>query len=40
MEHWKQLPKEIVVSPSLKILKTHLGSFLCTESALGRDWTR
>ena len=39
MEHWNVLPRENVVSP-LEIFKTHLGSFLCGESALARDWTR
>ncbi|GAB0186325.1 mitochondrial enolase superfamily member 1 [Grus japonensis] len=28
-EHWNRLPRELVESPSLEILKTHLGKMLC-----------
>jgi len=28
-EHWNRLPREVVESPSLEILKTLLGAFLC-----------
>jgi len=27
-EHWQRLPKEVVVSPSLEILKSHLDMVL------------
>jgi len=29
MEHWNRLPREVVDSPSLEILKTHLDEVLC-----------
>jgi len=29
-EHWYRLPKEVVESPSLEILKTHLDAVLCS----------
>ena len=28
-EHWKRLPREVVESPSLKLLKTRLDAYLC-----------
>jgi len=28
-EHWDRLPREVVDSPSLEILKTHLNEVLC-----------
>ena len=28
-EHWNRLPREVVVSHSLEILKTQLDTFLC-----------
>ncbi|KFV87701.1 hypothetical protein N308_08816, partial [Struthio camelus australis] len=27
-EHWNRLPREVVESPSLEILKSHLGTIL------------
>ena len=30
MEHWNRLPREVVESPSLEILKTHLDKILCS----------
>ena len=30
MEHWNRLPREVVDSPSLEILKTHLDAYLCS----------
>jgi len=30
MEHWNRLPREVVESPSLEILKTHLEKVLCS----------
>ena len=29
MEHWNRLPREVMESPSLEILKTHVDSRLC-----------
>jgi len=29
MEHWNRLPREVVDSPSLEILKTRLDKVLC-----------
>ena len=29
MEHWSRLPKDVVESPSLEILKIHLDAVLC-----------
>ena len=29
MEHWNRLPREVVNSPSVELLKTHLGAYLC-----------
>lgn len=28
-EHWNRLSREIVQSPTLEVLKTHLDAFLC-----------
>ena len=28
-EHWSRLPKDVVESPSLEILKIHLDAVLC-----------
>jgi len=30
MEHWNRLPRGLVESPSLEILKTHLDKVLCS----------
>jgi len=30
MEHWDRLPRELVDSPSLEILKTRLDKVLCS----------
>jgi len=30
MEHWNRLPREVVDSPSLEILKTHLDAYPCS----------
>ena len=30
MEHWNRLPRELVESPSLEILKTCLDTYLCS----------
>jgi len=30
MEHWNRLPREVVDSPSLEILKTRLDKVLCS----------
>ena len=29
MEPWNRLPREVVESPSMAILKTHLDAYLC-----------
>ena len=31
MEHWNRLPREVVESPSLEILKTYLYTYLCNQ---------
>lgn len=28
-KHWNRLPRQVVESPSLEIVKTHLDTFLC-----------
>jgi len=28
-EHWNRLPREVVESPSVEILKTHLDTYMC-----------
>ena len=34
-EHWSSLPREVVQSPSLEMLKTYLDMNLCKQAALG-----
>ena len=29
MEHWNRLPREVVKSPSMEILKAHLDTYMC-----------
>ena len=29
MEHWNRLPREVVESPSMEILKAHLDTYMC-----------
>jgi len=28
-KHWNRLPREVVQSPSMEVLKTHLDTYLC-----------
>ena len=28
-EHWNRLPREVVMSHSMKIFRTHLNAYLC-----------
>ena len=28
-EHWNRLPREVVESPSMEILKAHLDTYMC-----------
>jgi len=29
MDHWNRLPREVMESPSMEIIKTHLDGYLC-----------
>jgi len=38
MEHWNRLPREVVDSPSLEILKTSLDTVLCNLLEVSLFW--
>lgn len=42
-EHWNRLLREVVVSPSLMILKTHQDAFLCNVlqgTCFSKGWSK